>query len=516
MADDATTAAAPTTASAASGSGRGDPWAAVAAFLGAVGAGIAFAENAGLSVASLVFTETYWLSTELRWPRLIPIIAVSAIVLAAAVSRRWGWVVACVGLAAYVGAYQWELAGSIGPHRYIMVLAVTGTVAVGGALAAFGVADRVSRLAIVAGLAVGINVGLPALTAALTGVMGGSRLQRLLVPLGLCLIAAVVWFVRGTGAARSWLDRTVPAPDSSAAAPDSAAAASERSASDIASADAPPARRSWVTPVLAVAVALGATLLHFGLLAFLNHLDRAGASRRRPETIELLHQVGLFGIVLVAGLVLTIYTYRRGGSLAARWVLVGLAAGTASLFTMGGLFTVGGFAPVVSTQRAGEVWLTIGIAAAVVVLGVGLSRFAAVPWDGLGLLVLAVGVVLRPPQGLDEFREQNSILRLVIVFAVGFVLAASLASLSTQTSPRGVGGPGEVAALVSLGFGVSLLATSIIFPASVVGRPWGILGPGPAIALGIMAIGVLALYGLGRMARSGRRAIEAEARREAS
>jgi hypothetical protein len=142
------------------------------------------------------------------------------------------------------------------------------------------------------------------------------------------------------------------------------------------------------------------------------------------------------------------------------------------------------------------------------------SRFA-VPWDGLALLLLAVAVVLRSPQGQVEFDEREMAIRLAVVFLLGFVLAAALTALSTQTTLRGVGGAGAAAALVGLGFVASVLASSVSFPASLLINQRGGLGVGPAVVIGLAGVGVLGLYGLGRMARGVRRAIEAEARREA-
>jgi hypothetical protein len=219
-----------------------------------------------------------------------------------------------------------------------------------------------------------------------------------------------------------------------------------------------------------------------------------------------MFQVGSLGIAVVAGIALAVYAYRRGGSLPARWVLVGLATGIAPNFTAnGGVLWLGGSEPI---------WLTGAVAVVGALVGAGVSRSTAVPWDGLALVLLAVAAVLRSPQGRLEFAEQDMALRLAVVLLLGFVLATALTALSTQTTLRGVGGVGEVATLVGLGFVASVLASSVIFPASLIMNERGNLGVGPAVALGLAAVGVLGLYGLGRMARGIRRAIEAEARRE--
>jgi hypothetical protein len=195
----------------------------------------------------------------------------------------------------------------------------------------------------------------------------------------------------------------------------------------------------------------------------------------------------------------------------ARWVLVGLATGTALHFTA---VTSGPLWPGLDSVPA-----TLAAAGAVAVVGAlvgaGLSRFAAVPWDGLGLAAIAIAVVLRSPQGRQEFVERGTDIRVLVVFLLGLVLAASLTSLGMQASLlRDIGGAGEAAALVGLGFAAAILAATVIFPASLLANQYGETGLIPAISVGIATVGVFALYGLGRLARSVRRAIEAEARRE--
>jgi hypothetical protein len=73
-----------------------------------------------------------------------------------------------------------------------------------------------------------------------------------------------------------------------------------------------------------------------------------------------------------------------------------------------------------------------------------------------------------------------------------------------------------VATLVGQGFVASLLATVVLFPATLIGVGRSSLGLGPVLTIALVAAGVLGLYGLGRAARALRRAIEAEARREAT
>ncbi|MBX6751644.1 MAG: hypothetical protein IRY85_18625 [Micromonosporaceae bacterium] len=496
-------------ASTSAGSVRGDAWATVAAFLGALGVGFIFAKLWSGEAGWYLFGSTYWLSADPTWPRLVPALAVATIMLAAVLAGRWGWVVACVGLALHFGVHEFSLGRWLDYGGTALVLVAAGTAGVGGALAAFGVADRAGRLAIGAGLALGVYSHLTPLDAPLAASSTDTRL-RLLTPLALCAVAAVVWFVRGTG--RSGPGPSVPKPSGSGSPGSAGGPAAEAAAETVAvsgATGAPPARRPWVTVAMAVGAAVGVTLLYLGLMAVLDSVARRSGSQRRQEMVELLYQVGLFGIVVAVGVVLGIYAYRRSGSVAARWVLVGLATGTAALFIGGGPALSWVMEPTV------DKWLVSGVATAGVLLGAVLSRFALVPWDGLGLVALAVGIVLRSPQGQIELAKQDATVRLFVVFTVGFVFAASLCALATQTALRGLGGPGEAAALVGLGFAASVLATSVIFPAYLLVNQRGSLALGPAIAVGIMAVAALALYGLGLVARFFRRAIEAEARREA-
>jgi hypothetical protein len=121
--------------------------AAVAALLGALGSGLTFAQIQGFLAASRLSVDTYWLSADFAWPRLLPVVAVSALALSAWLAGRWGWLVATSGLAVHLAVVGSPLARSLAWDRYLGVLAVTGGAAVGGALAAFGVADRMSRCA---------------------------------------------------------------------------------------------------------------------------------------------------------------------------------------------------------------------------------------------------------------------------------------------------------------------------------------------------------------------------------
>jgi hypothetical protein len=210
----------------------------------------------------------------------------------------------------------------------------------------------------------------------------------------------------------------------------------------------------------------------------------------------------LFGLGVAAVIVLAIYTYRRSGSVLVRWVLVGTATGIAYPIALGG-FGHPGF-----LGQGGTVWLAIGAAVAGGVVGTTVSRLATVPWDGLALAALALALVLPLPLGRAAFAKLAPILGLSAAFVIGFALAVALTALAAQTLLPG--GPGEVATLVGLGFVASLLATVVVFPASLLGRDRASLVLGPVLTIALVAVGVFSLYGRGRRAGSPHRPIGAE------
>jgi hypothetical protein len=514
----------------------GDAGAAVAAFLGALGAGMTFAQLQGRLAGTLVWVDAFWLGADRAWPRLLPTVAVAVLVLVAWLAHRWGWLVAVGGLAVDLAAYESRLVDSLGVSGYLTLLATCGAAVVGGALAAFGVADRLSRLAVGAGLALGMFGGFLALTVAGVHAAAAPRVS-LLVPLGLCTVAALVWLLRGVGRAHpapasvesppgAGLSESPPEPGSWGPTPASESAGSALTSGSAGSAltsgpagsatgpatpDRRPGRRSWATPVTTIGIAMAVTALYLGLWAILDSLARAGSSRRRFEAIETLYQIGLFSIGAVAAAVLAIYAYRRGGSILARWVLVGAAAGIAYPMTAGAFGQPGLFGP-----SGPEAWLAIAAAVAGAVVGAAVSRFSSVPWDGLALAALVLALLFRTPPARTAFADLEPFLRFVVAFAIGFALAVALTALATQTALRGIGGPGEVATLVGQGFVASMLATVVLFPATLLGMGRGSLGLGPILTIALVAVGVFGLYGLGRAAWALRRAIEAEARREAT
>src|SRR5690606_32253331 len=132
----------------------------------------------------------------------------------------------------------------------------------------------------------------------------------------LCVVAAVVWLVRGvgrsgpvgsaaaaSGAAESGAGASGAA-GSGAVETGATAAQTGATATETGVTGTAPAGRSWATPGMAVGVAVVATFLYLALMALLDSLGRRSGSPRRLEAIELLYQVGLFGIVVAAGIAL--------------------------------------------------------------------------------------------------------------------------------------------------------------------------------------------------------------------
>jgi hypothetical protein len=67
---------------------EGDAVAAVVAFLGAFGAGIAFAQLEGRLAGTLVSIDEFRLSGDLAWQRLLPTVAVTVLALVAWLAHR--------------------------------------------------------------------------------------------------------------------------------------------------------------------------------------------------------------------------------------------------------------------------------------------------------------------------------------------------------------------------------------------------------------------------------------------
>jgi len=445
---------------------------------------MAFARTAtGLGVA--LFGDRFFRSSsDLGWVQALPAAHVTALVLVALLSRRWGWFVAAGGLAIDFALFELPSTIRIGQQTYLLVLAVVGGAAVGGVLAVFGVAGRRARLAITGGLAFGVVGGSLLLQAVQYAgwELGESDARRIQlgVPLALCLAAGIAWLL------------------------------GRASASPVAEVEREPTvARPWMTPVLAVTTAVATTIAYVVMMRVLDGVGRRSASPRRADAVETIDRVGSLGIAAVAALAFAVYAYRRGGSTLARWVLVGFAVGLAQPFVDVGL-------SLPRTAASGSLWLVPACALAGGIAGAVLSRtVVGVPWDVLGLVALAAAVLLSSPRGNLELPGRSAGMAQFVTVTLAFVLAASLTPLASQWVSARVGGPGEVAALVSLGFGAYALASAVMFPTAVTLDRLHDTGLGPAVMVMVAAVGALALYGLGRVAQSLRRSIEAEARREA-
>ena len=180
--------------------------------------------------------------------------------------------------------------------------------------------------------------------------------------------------------------------------------------------------RTWTPAVAALAVATAVVGLQLGLLAVLRGLTTSstgGTSDRRLDAVEALHRAGLLTLAVVAGLGLAVVAYRLGGSGPARWVLVGAAAGVIRVSIP--LWAI----------RGEHVFWTLGSAAVVgAVAGVLLARSRAgvVPWDAVGLIAVAIGVILTSPRGQLELDESVS---LVIQHAAVALLALAVTAALT-------------------------------------------------------------------------------------
>lgn len=455
-------------------SGRGDPWAAAAALVGAAGAGIAVAQNMPVFYAVLQGpalpgdTAPWW-----RW--LVPAAGLVAMVLVGALARRWGWVVAVGVLAIHVGLIELG-PQSLDVYQLVTIMVVTGGAALGGAVAAFGAGDRLTRLAIGCGLPLGLFGGhqllvvftYPDLIDPNASMGEADRWVLITTPLVLCAAAALVWLVRH--------------PQSRAGVSGSLESA---------------ATSGWATLAVTLAAAVGLTHVYPLTTVIVDELGRARGGLRNFDAGRTILQMAPLVLAVVAGVALAIYAYRRGGGAASRWAMAALAIGLSVPFSLTFM--------VVLWIEPGRMWLAGSAGVAGALVGAVASRVTLVPWDALGLLGLAVATALQPSPNLVFFNPGTSGWEAIVVFLLGFVLAVALTTLGAS---RRIGGTGETAALAGLGFVLLLPAASTIGPSSMsslTSRP----GLPAGVAVAIAAVVVLVAYGLDQ--RAARRAAKAKA-----
>ncbi|MFU8871900.1 hypothetical protein [Micromonospora sp. SL4-19] len=420
---------------------------------------------------------------------------------AAALTRLPGWPIATAGVLVAYLAGELAFDGVVGlvpqqPPSAGQVLVVLATalgagLALGGALLATGQLARPLRWPVAAGLAVGLvlHSGVADLVRLAVGEGYAIRGHAWPTQVGVTVLATVVAAVlaqrRGTGMA-------------------------------------PPARRPRIGPLVAAAVAAVVTL---GGLAFrwwvveAFRVSQDGlVGPRREQFVESFAYFSTVAVATAAGLVLLGYAYRIGRAVAARWVVLGVAAGPLVLFGVRLDFV---------TARP-QAYLVVLVGLAAVVAGAALARFAPrlLPWDAAGLLLAALALPLASPVIRAELPATGQVppvlaaLGLGLAFGFGLVLAAA-----APTTSGAAGGEASAPAateeepswrvgVLALGPAAMVLSAVALGPALVRAQIYGPVG-GPPVTVpvfaGVGALILLLLFGFGRAVHRVRRDLRAEA-----
>jgi hypothetical protein len=230
------------------------------------------------------------------------------------------------------------------------------------------------------------------------------------------------------------------------------------------------------------------------------HSATGGLSQRRMDAVETFNKAALVAIAVGAGVVLVWYAYLRGKADAARWVAV--AFGVAAPIALAPrLFYL---------DRPGDTLVVLIVGVLAVSGGVLLTLFAdqRAPWDALGVLLAAIGLLLSPISVREQLGSGRPA-QLLLAAGLGVGLGAGLSRLARQRDR-------QVAATAALGFAAMALAGQALVPVVVVPLSRTRFGElpltGPVVMM-VTALVLVLLFGLGRMVDRIRRDIYAEAQR---
>ncbi|QLQ37741.1 hypothetical protein [Micromonospora robiginosa] len=263
----------------------------------------------------------------------------------------------------------------------------------------------------------------------------------------------------------------------------------------------------------AVVTALAAVLTLVGLAARwwvvdVFRLSPDGlAGPRRARFVESVAYFAPVAVAVVVGLVLLGYAYRVGRAVAARWVVLGFAAGP--LLFLGLRI---GFAG----QRS-QAYLVVlaGVAAAVAGAVVARLRPGLLPWDAVGLLLAALAVPLAAPAVRAELPGATDLLvslpaAVGLGLALGFGLALAASGPEAAAEPE----PGRTAGILALGAAATALSALTLAPTLLVGLgtvpSGGVALTVPVLVTACAALLVL-LHGFGWAVDRLRRDLRAEA-----
>ncbi|WP_262283915.1 hypothetical protein [Micromonospora sp. MA102] len=432
-----------------------------------------------------------------------------AVVLAgvAAFGRLPGWPVAVVGLALDYLAGELATDHGVGlvPHQSptvgqvltVLAAALGAGLALGGALLAVSRPARSLRWPLVAGLAAGLVLysAVEDLFRLLTGgdyPDSGGRAWPAQV--GVTVLVLVV------AAVLAHLDRPASAPSG----------------------------RPRIGPLVATAVAalvtVGGLALRWWVVDVFRVSQDGLVGPRRERFVESFAYFFPVAVATVAALVLLGYAYRTGRAVAARWVVLGFAAGP--LLLVGPQLTFLG-------DRA-QAYLVALAGLVAVAAGAALARFTPglLPWDAAGVLLAALAMPLAAPvvraelQGTGQVPALLSAVGLGLAVGFGLVLAATSPAAGAPATratrggvpardvPDGDAEDGRTAGMLALGVAALVLSAVALAPPLVRGLSTDRLG-NPALTVPVLAavaaLVLVLLFGFDRAVDRIRRDLRVEA-----
>ncbi len=222
---------------------------------------------------------------------------------------------------------------------------------------------------------------------------------------------------------------------------------------------------AWGPVIWVLAAAVATVVLSWLWQLVLEEVARSstgGISQRRVEFIESMDLLARVTIGATVGVILLVAAYRWGGANLARWVVVafGLAATSAAIPTV---FTspASGVGP--TTELDVFAWLVVPGAIGAV-SGAAAVRFVdrLFPWDALGIVLGAVGVLLTADRGRIELPDLTEPAIVLGTFGLGLALSAGLARLH-EPGGRGLSAT-DVSMSAGFGFAALVLCQQVISP----------------------------------------------------
>ncbi|SCG79093.1 hypothetical protein [Micromonospora humi] len=197
-----------------------------------------------------------------------------------------------------------------------------------------------------------------------------------------------------------------------------------------------PAGPPRIGPVVVTALAAVLTLVGLVVRWWVVDVFRLSpdglAGPRRARFVESVAYFSPVAVAVLAGLVLLGYAYRTGRVVAARWVVLGFAAGPLLFLGLRLVFT---------GQRS-QAYLVVLAGVAAVLAGAAMARLrpGLLPWDAVGLLLAALAVPLAAPAVQAELPgTANLVVSLPSAVGLGLALGFGLVLVAAgpDTAPAG-------------------------------------------------------------------------------